>query len=96
MTMPETLCAPTDRRTFLKTLGAAGAATLAYGVPVDLKAQTSAVRLGLDMYSVNAQQWTPFQQLDFAAKWHVKMVHFRPGPYCPGRLPVSRPRSLTP
>ena len=33
-------------------------------------------RLGLDMFSVGAQQWTPFQQMDFAAKWNVKMVHF--------------------
>ena len=28
------------------------------------------------MYSVGAQKWTPFEQMDFAAKWNVKMVHF--------------------
>ena len=28
------------------------------------------------MFSVGAQQWTPFEQMDFAAKWNVKMVHF--------------------
>jgi 3-oxoisoapionate decarboxylase len=34
------------------------------------------VRFGLDMFSVGAQNWTPFQQLDFAAKWNIKVVHF--------------------
>ena len=34
------------------------------------------VRFGVDMYSLNQQNWTPFQQLDFAAKWNVKVVHF--------------------
>jgi sugar phosphate isomerase/epimerase len=28
------------------------------------------------MYSLGVQNWTPFQQLDFAATWNVKMVHF--------------------
>ena len=28
------------------------------------------------MFSLNAQNWTPFQQLEFAAKWNVKVVHF--------------------
>jgi sugar phosphate isomerase/epimerase len=28
------------------------------------------------MFSLNQQKWTPFQQLDFAAKWNVKVVHF--------------------
>ena len=61
-----------DRRTFLKTLGAA---TVALGSRA--RAQTpAAVRFGVDMYSLGAQNWTPFQQLDFAAKWNVKVVHF--------------------
>ena len=34
------------------------------------------MRFGIDMYSLNAQNWTPFQQLDFAAKWKAKVVHF--------------------
>ena len=28
------------------------------------------------MFSVAVQNWTPFEQMDFAAKWNVKMVHF--------------------
>jgi len=71
---------PADRRTFVKTLSAA---TLALGAPVASSAlgttpqkPASAVRFGLDMYSVGQQNWTPFQQMDFAAKWNVKVVHF--------------------
>ena len=63
--------AATDRRTFLQTLGAAA---LALGAP--LRAAATPVRFGVDMYSLNAQKWTPFQQLEFAAKWNVKVVHF--------------------
>src|SRR5918997_667428 len=66
----------TDRRSFLKTVGAA-ALTLGADNAVRAAAQARPnVRLGLDMFSVGAQQWTPFQQMDFAAKWNVKMVHF--------------------
>jgi len=72
---------PADRRTFVKTLGAA---TIALGAqaPGTATAQTptakpaSSVRFGLDMFSLGAQNWTPFQQMDFAAKWNVKVVHF--------------------
>ena len=64
-----------DRRTFLKTVAAATAA-----LGIDAVAQTPAsppaVRFGIDMYSLGAQNWTPFQQLDFAARWGVKVVHF--------------------
>jgi 3-oxoisoapionate decarboxylase len=73
---------PADRRTFVKTLGAAtvalgaGApATSALGAASQQK-PASPVRFGVDMYSLGAQNWTPFQQMDFAAKWNVKMVHF--------------------
>jgi sugar phosphate isomerase/epimerase len=61
----------TNRRTFLQTLGAAA---LALGTP--LRAAAAPVRFGLDMYSLGALNWTPFEQLDFAAKWKVKVVHF--------------------
>jgi len=62
-----------DRRTFLKTMGAAAAAL---GSPVHAAILPAAVRFGVDMYSLNQQNWTPFQQLEFAAKWNVKVVHF--------------------
>ena len=62
-----------DRRSFLKTVGSAA---VVLGSPV-AHAQTAApVRFGVDMYSLGAQNWTPFQQLDFAAKWKAKVVHF--------------------
>ena len=70
-----------DRRSFLKTVGAAAialGADRAAASPAQAGAAQARpnVRLGLDMYSVGAQQWTPFEQMDFAAKWNVKMVHF--------------------
>jgi 3-oxoisoapionate decarboxylase len=65
-----------DRRTFVKTVAAAALAVGAKGLPAVAQTPSSAVRFGLDMYSVNQQNWTSFQQLDFAAKWKVKVVHF--------------------
>jgi sugar phosphate isomerase/epimerase len=69
----DTAVLPPDRRAFLKALGAA-TATLGAG----LEAQTPGARprLGLDMFSVGAQNWTPFEQMDFAVAMQVKMVHF--------------------
>jgi 3-oxoisoapionate decarboxylase len=67
----------TDRRTFLQMLGTA---TMALNAPAAafgaVQATAKPVRFGVDMYSLGAQNWTPFQQLDFAAKWKVKVVHF--------------------
>ena len=34
------------------------------------------VRLGLDMFSLRSQPWTPFEQLDFCAKRGVRVVHY--------------------
>jgi sugar phosphate isomerase/epimerase len=72
---------PADRRSFLKTIGAA---SLALGSPLPTGAAAvepapvppGPVRFGVDMFSLGAQNWTPFQQMDFAAKWKVKVVHF--------------------
>ena len=65
----------TDRRTFLKTAGAAAAAAAAG--PIALAAQSKPkIRFGVDMFSVGAQNWTPFQMLDWAAKWKIDMIHF--------------------
>jgi sugar phosphate isomerase/epimerase len=61
-----------DRRTFLKSVGAAA---LAIGARLPAAAATP-VRFGIDMFSLRDQNWTPFQQLEFAAKWNVKVVHF--------------------
>jgi 3-oxoisoapionate decarboxylase len=64
-----------DRRTFLKTVGAAA---ITLGSPLRMTASSVAanVRFGVDMYSLGVQQWTPVQQMDWAAKWKVKMIHF--------------------
>lgn len=32
--------------------------------------------LGLDVYSLRSQQWTPFQIVDFCSKWNLKVAHF--------------------
>jgi sugar phosphate isomerase/epimerase len=34
------------------------------------------VRLGLDMFSLRSQGWTPFEQLDFCARCGVRVVHY--------------------
>ncbi len=35
-----------------------------------------AVKLGIDLFSVRSQNWTPFQYLDYAAAHGAKVVHF--------------------
>jgi sugar phosphate isomerase/epimerase len=54
-----------NRREFLGTL--AGTALLA-AAPVP--------KLGIDLFSIRSQNWTPFQYLDYAATQKVKVVHF--------------------
>ena len=34
------------------------------------------VRLGVDLFSIRSQGWTPFQYLDYCARWGAKVVHF--------------------
>jgi len=34
------------------------------------------VKFGVDLFSVRSQGWTPFEHLDYCAKWNVKVVHF--------------------
>jgi sugar phosphate isomerase/epimerase len=72
---------PADRRTFLKTMGAAaiaiGSSTTAGAAGAAL--QTPAAvrpRLGLDTFSIGAQNWTPMQILDFAARMKLDVVQF--------------------
>src|SRR5438105_466472 len=54
------------RRGFLKT-AAVAAAPLPAAQPV---------RFGVDLFSIRSQGWTPFQYLDYCAKWKAKVVHF--------------------
>src|ERR1035438_7463986 len=58
-----------NRRSFL------AGAVLASGAG-NASAAEGKVKLGLDLYSVRSQGWTPIEHLDFAAKWGVKLVHF--------------------
>lgn len=58
-----------DRRTFL----AAGAAALFQAGRARAAAN---VKFGLDLFSVRSQGWTPFQSLDYCARWNIKVVHF--------------------
>src|SRR5688572_18639562 len=57
-----------DRRAFL------GAATMSMARP--MAGQTSAVKVGIDLFSIRSSGWTPFQYLDYCAKWKAQVVHF--------------------
>lgn len=62
------------RRDFIKTVAAATIAAAA--APILAQKSGAPVRFGLDTFSLGAQNWTPFQHLDFARKWNVQVVHF--------------------
>lgn len=34
------------------------------------------MRFGLDMFSLRSQGWTPFEQLDFCARWGLRVAHY--------------------
>jgi sugar phosphate isomerase/epimerase len=58
------------RRTFVSTAAAA--------LSTSLQAQERKfpVRFGIDLFSIRSQNWTPFEYLDYCAKWKAKVVHF--------------------
>ena len=58
-----------------RTMLAAGAAALA-NQAVSAADGGAKVKFGLDLFSLRSQGWTPFQYLDFAAKWGIRVVHF--------------------
>ena len=49
---------------------------MAAAAPFARAAAPAPVKLGLDLFSVRSQNWTPFQYLDYAAQLQVKVVHF--------------------
>ncbi|MEZ5352850.1 MAG: TIM barrel protein [Bryobacteraceae bacterium] len=55
-----------QRRTFL-------AASPAAAMPPP---STAPVKFGIDLFSIRSSGWTPFQYLDYCAKWKAKVVHF--------------------
>jgi sugar phosphate isomerase/epimerase len=44
-------------------------------------AADSSPRLGVDLFSIRSQKWTPFQYLDYCAGLGAKLVHFSELPY---------------
>ncbi len=46
------------------------------GAAPGLLAADGAVRLGMDLFSLRTQPWSPFEYLDYCAKWKAKVVHF--------------------
>jgi sugar phosphate isomerase/epimerase len=67
-----------DRRGFLLAAGGSMSAGLALGASaaVPQRSGRSRARLGLDLFSLRSQGWSPFELLDFAAKLGVDVAHF--------------------
>jgi len=60
-----------DRRTFV-----AGAMTAAMtGAASGAKPESSA-KFGVDLFSIRSSGWSPFEYLDYCAKWKADVVHF--------------------
>jgi sugar phosphate isomerase/epimerase len=58
-----------DRRSFLTATGVAVTAPSSFqGKPV--------VKFGIDLFSIRSQGWSPFEYLDYCAKWKANVVHF--------------------
>ena len=55
-----------ERRAFLGTLAAALPGFGAAG----------GARLGIDLFSIRSQGWSPFEYLDYCARWGARVVHF--------------------
>src|SRR3954449_1539724 len=53
-------------------LGIAAAAPLAMAAPEP----APSVKLGIDLFSLRSQGWTPFELLDYSAEQGPKVVHF--------------------
>ena len=49
---------------------------MAAAAPFATAAPPPAVKLGIDLFSLRSQNWTPFQLLDYSAKLGAKVVHF--------------------
>ena len=58
------------RRDFLTTATGLSLAAMAEAAP------PAPVKLGIDLFSIRSQGWTPFQYLDYCAAQNVQVVHF--------------------
>jgi len=66
-----------NRRGFLKAAATATIGLAASSAKVTGAGQSAPrIRMGVDAFSLGAQNWTPFQTLDWASKLQVNMVHF--------------------
>ena len=66
-----------NRRKFLaSTLATTAVSVLSRSVPAQTPAVKPPVRIGVDIYSLQLQNFTPFQSLDYCSKLGVKVVHF--------------------
>jgi sugar phosphate isomerase/epimerase len=70
------------RRTFLATATAAMSAAAA----------PAPVKLGIDLFSIRSQNWTPFQYLDYCAAQKVQVVHFSEVRFIGGLAPDNLKR----
>ena len=66
-----------NRRKFLaSTLATTAVSVLSRSVLAQTPAAKPPVRIGVDLYSLQLQNFTPFQSLDYCSKLGVKVVHF--------------------
>jgi sugar phosphate isomerase/epimerase len=49
---------------------------MAAAAPLAMAAPAPTVKLGIDLFSLRSQNWTPFQLLDYSAAQKAKVVHF--------------------
>lgn len=69
-----------NRRTFLATSAA---------IPFTVGEVKANVKLGIDLFSLRGQNWTPFQYLDYCAERKVKVVHFSEVRFLGGLEPAN-------
>ena len=56
---------------------ASGASAAVASASSAMSAQAkSGIRLGVDLFSVRSQGWSPFEMLDYCARWKARVVHF--------------------
>lgn len=65
-----------DRRSFLSRSAMAASAVSAVGVAPLAAALPPHMKLGIDLFSLRTQGWTPFQFLDYCAGLGARTVHF--------------------
>jgi 3-oxoisoapionate decarboxylase len=65
-----------DRRRFLASAGVAAAAAAAATVAAPRAQANAQRRLGIDVFSIRSQAWTPFEYMDYCAKQKVDVVFF--------------------